>query len=64
MIINTSNSVCLALLGIPPLETILHKKLLSMYVNIFRNEDSIEYEVTQKTVGYERTTSKKPIKLY
>ena len=34
---NTSNSACLALLGILPIETILHKNLLSMYVNMIRN---------------------------
>ena len=45
---NTSNSACLALLGIFPIETILHKNLLSMYVNMIRNGDSIEYEIAQR----------------
>ena len=45
---NTSNSACLALLGILPIETILHKNLLSMYVNMIRNGDSIEYEIAQR----------------
>ena len=45
---NTSNSACLALLGILPIETILHKNLLSMYLNMIRNGDSIEYEIAQR----------------
>ena len=45
---NTSNSVCLALLGIPPIETILHKNLLNMFVNMVRNENSIEYKNAQR----------------
>ena len=45
---NTSNSACLALLGILPIETILHKNLLSMYVNMIRNGDTIEYEIAQR----------------
>ena len=45
---NTSNSACLALLGILPIETILHKNLLSMYVNMIRNGDSNEYEIAQR----------------
>ena len=45
---NTSNSVCLALLGIPPIETILHKNLLNMFVNMVRNENSIEYKNSQR----------------
>ena len=47
---NTSNSACLAILGILLIETILqlHKNLLSMYVNMTRNGDSIEYEITQR----------------
>ena len=48
---NTSNSACLALLGIPPLETILHKNPLSMYVNMIRNGDYIEYEIAQRQLG-------------
>ena len=45
---DTSNSACLALLGILPIEVILHKNLLSMYVNMIRNGDSIEYEIAQR----------------
>ena len=45
---NTSNTACLALLGILPVEALLHKNLLNMFVNMIRNENSIEYEIAQR----------------
>ena len=45
---NTSNSACLALLGILPIEVVLHKNLLNMYVNMIRNDNSIEYEIAHR----------------
>ena len=45
---NTSNTACLALLGILPVEVLLHKNLLNMFVNMIRNENSIEYEIAQR----------------
>ena len=42
---NTSNHTCLACLVILPLEPILHKNLLNMFVNMIRNENSIESEM-------------------
>ena len=38
---------CLAFLGILPIEAILHKNLLNMFVNMIRNEDSIECKLAQ-----------------
>ena len=38
---NTSNSACLALLGILPIKDILNKNLLNLSVNIIRDESSI-----------------------
>ena len=35
---NTSNTACLALLGILPVEALLHKTLLNIFVNMIRNE--------------------------
>ena len=61
---NTSNSACLAILGILPIETILHKNLLSMYVNMTRNGDSIEYEITQRQLVIKELHQKKPIQFY
>ena len=45
---NTSNAACLALLGILPVESILHKHLLNMFVNMIRNENSGEFEMVQR----------------
>ena len=47
---NTSNSACLALLGILPIKDILNKNLLILFVNIIRDESSIEYEKARRQV--------------
>ena len=39
---NTSSSACLALLGILPMESILHKNLLNIFVSMIRQENSVE----------------------
>ncbi len=39
------NTAALALLGIAPVEMIIHKNMLTLFGNIIRNEDSIEYEM-------------------
>ena len=48
---NTSKSICLALLCIPPIETILHKNLLNMFVSMVRNENSIAYDIAQRQLA-------------
>ena len=45
---NTSNSACMALLGILPVENILHKNLLSIFGNMIRNEKSVEFQIAQR----------------
>ena len=35
-------------LGILPVETILHKNRLNMFVNIIRDENSVEFEMAQR----------------
>ena len=45
---NTSNSACLALLGISPIKFVLHRTLLNLFVNMIRGPNSIEYEITQR----------------
>ena len=45
---NTSNSACLALLGILPIKDILNKNLLNLFVNMNRDESSMEYEIAQR----------------
>ena len=47
---NTSNSACLALLGILPIKDILNKSLLNLFVNMIRDESSIEYEIALRQV--------------
>ena len=38
---NTSNSACLALLGILPIKDILNKNLLNLFVNMNRDKSSM-----------------------
>ena len=45
---NTSNSACLVLLGILPVEAVLHKNLLSLFVSMMQNENSVEYEIAHR----------------
>ena len=45
---NTSNSACLALLGILPIGAVLHKNLLTLFVSMIRDKTSIEYETAQR----------------
>ena len=58
---NTSNSACLALLGILPIEVVLHKNLLNMYVNMIRNDNSIEYEIAHRQLVMIDPQQKKPL---
>ena len=44
----TSNSITLALLGILPLESIIHKNFLNLFVNMARNHHFIEYEIAER----------------
>ena len=42
---NTANSISLALLGILPFETVLHKNALTTFVNMIRQKGSIENDI-------------------
>ena len=44
----TSNSIVLALLGVLPLESIIQKNSLNLFVNISRNEHFIEYDIAER----------------
>ena len=44
----TSNTIILALLGILPLESIIHKNSLNLFVNISRNHHFIEYDIAER----------------
>ena len=45
---NTINSACLTNLGILPVESILHKNLLNVFVNMIRNENYVKSEMAQR----------------
>ena len=47
-------SIILALLGVLPLESIIKKNSLNLFVNISRNEHFIEYDIAERQFGHER----------
>ena len=44
----TSSSACFAVLGVLPVESILHMNLLNMFVRTIRNKNSIEFKIAKK----------------
>ncbi|MEW8545672.1 MAG: reverse transcriptase family protein [Candidatus Thiodiazotropha sp.] len=44
----TSNSITLALLGMLPLEAVIHKNSLNLFCNIVRNKHFIEFEIAER----------------
>ena len=55
----TNVTVCLALLGVLSVEALLHKNPLNMFVNMIRNENSVEYEKVQVGKDQEKAQSEK-----
>ena len=47
---NTSNSACLGLLGILPVESVIHKTLLNLLTTMMRDQNSIEYKIAQRQI--------------
>ena len=47
----TPKGITLALLGILPLETIIHKSALSLFMNISRNKHFLEYEIAERQLA-------------
>ena len=47
---NTSSSACLCLLGILPVESVIHKTLLNLFTTLMRDQNSIEYEIAQRQI--------------
>ena len=47
---NISCSACLGLLGILPVETVIHKTLLNLFTIMIRDQNSIEYEIAQRQI--------------
>ena len=46
----TANTICLALLGILPLEAVLHKNALTTFVNIIRHKGTIENDIALRQI--------------
>ena len=44
----TSNCVTLSLMGVPPVETIIHKNILNLFVNSARSQNSVEYDIIER----------------
>ena len=49
----TPNCVTFSLLGVPPVETIIHKNILNLFVNSARSQNSVEYDIFGRTACYE-----------
>ena len=46
----TANTVCLALLGILPLEVVLHKNALTTFVNMIRHKGTVESDIALRQI--------------
>ena len=44
----TPNCVTLSLMGVPPVETIIHKNILNLFVNSARSQNSVEYDIIER----------------
>ena len=55
---NASSSACMVLLGILPLEAVLHKTLLNMFVNITKNPKSVEFEIAKRQLVIRESSQK------
>ena len=44
----TSNSITLAWLAVLPLECLIHKNALNLFMNIVRNRHFVEYEIAER----------------
>ncbi|MES9882009.1 MAG: reverse transcriptase family protein, partial [Sedimenticola sp.] len=47
----TSNSAVLALLGIPPIEKVIHKSMLSLFVKIIKDHETVEYDIAVRQLA-------------
>ena len=47
---NTSSSACFGLLGILPVEAVIHKTLLNLFTTMMRDQNSIENETAQRQI--------------
>ena len=47
----TPNRITLALLGVLPLETVMHKKSFNLFMSIARNSNFIEYDIAMRQLA-------------
>ena len=47
----TPNCITLALLGVLPLETVIHKNALNLFMGIARNSNFIEYDTAMRQLA-------------
>ena len=47
----TPNCITLALLGVLPLETVIHKNTLNLFMGIARNSKFIEYDIAMRQLA-------------
>ena len=52
----TPNCVTLSLIGVPPVETIVHKNMLNLFVSSARSQNSVEYEVLERQLVMKDST--------
>ena len=52
----TPNCVTLSLIGVPPVETIVHKNMLNLFVSSARSQNSVEYEVLERQIVMKDST--------
>ena len=52
----TPNCVTLSLIGVPPVETIVHQNMLNLFVSSARSQNSVEYEVLERQLVMKDST--------
>ena len=61
---NASSSAYMALLGILPLEAVVHKTLLNIFVNIIKNPKSVEFEIAKRQLVMRESPPKEYVRPY
>lgn len=54
----TPNVICTSLLGILPIETVIEKNALILFMNIIRDQDSIEYQIAERQLAMKDISEK------
>ena len=54
----TPNVVTLSLLGILPIEVVIHKNALNLFMNILREKDTVEYEIAESQLAMKDNNEK------